>query len=102
VLLGALWPRYVEANNRLIRDPAAATLRHQLDALVQLAPDSPECAERGRAAHDLLKAYLMMARPEKADASFLVNVLTEVEPTRAGISEGLWKTLAPHLWQFYG
>ncbi|MEE4099061.1 MULTISPECIES: ImcF-related family protein [Pseudomonas syringae group] len=102
VLLGALWPRYVEANNRLIRDPAAATLRHQLDALVQLAPDSPERAERGRAAHDLLKAYLMMARPEKADASFLVNVLTEVEPTRAGISEGLWKTLAPHLWQFYG
>ncbi|WP_163009230.1 ImcF-related family protein, partial [Pseudomonas viridiflava] len=52
VLLGALWPRYVEANNRLIRDPAAATLRHQLDALVQLVPDSPERAERGRAAHD--------------------------------------------------
>lgn len=101
-LLETLWPRYVEANNRLIRDPAAATLRQQLNALVRLAPDSPERAERARDAYAQLKAYLMMARPEKADASLLATTLSDVEPTRTGISPGLWQSLAPNLWRFYG
>ncbi|WLH69948.1 ImcF-related family protein [Pseudomonas sp. FP2309] len=101
-LLETLWPRYVEANNRLIRDPAAATLRQQLNALVKLAPDSPERAERAQEAYAQLKAYLMMARPEKADAGLLVKTLSDVEPSRAGISPGLWQILAPNLWQFYG
>ncbi|WP_177410555.1 ImcF-related family protein [Pseudomonas sp. LH1G9] len=97
VLLETVWPRYVEANNRLIRDPAVAALRQQLTALVKLAPDNPERAERARAAYDQLKAYLMMARPAKADASLLVKTLGEVEPSRAG----LWQALGPTLWQFY-
>ncbi|WP_455884304.1 ImcF-related family protein [Pseudomonas spelaei] len=101
-LLETLWPRYVDANNRLIRDPAAATLRQQLNALVKLAPDSPERAERAQEAYAQLKAYLMMARPEKADAGLLVKTLSDVEPSRAGISPGLWQILAPNLWQFYG
>jgi type VI secretion system protein ImpL len=101
-LLETLWPRYVEANNRLIRDPATAALRQQLSALVKLAPDSPARAERARDAYAQLKAYLMMARPEKADASLLVATLNEVEPTRTGISPGLWQSLAPNLWRFYG
>ncbi|WP_065952865.1 ImcF-related family protein, partial [Pseudomonas sp. 37 R 15] len=101
-LLETLWPRYVEANNRLIRDPAAATLRRQLNALVKLAPDNPERAERAQEAYAQLKAYLMMARPEKADASLLVTTLSNVEPTRTGVSPGLWQSLAPNLWRFYG
>ncbi|OOG84769.1 type VI secretion protein VasK [Pseudomonas sp. A25(2017)] len=100
-LLELLWPRYVEANNRLIRDPAAARLREQLSALVQLAPGSPERAERTRDAYDQLKAYLMMARPEKAEVDLLVKTLGHVEPERDGISPGLWQTFAPNLWQFY-
>ncbi|WP_274603220.1 ImcF-related family protein, partial [Pseudomonas fluorescens] len=101
-LLETLWPRYVEANNRLIRDPAAATLRRQLNALVKLAPDNPERAERAQEAYAQLKAYLMMARPEKADASLLITTLSNVEPTRTGVSPGLWQSLAPNLWRFYG
>lgn len=101
-LLETLWPRYVEANHRLIRDPAVATLREQLNAWVKLAPDSPERADRSRDAYAQLKAYLMMARPEKADAPFLVSTLGESEPARPDISPGLWQTLAPNLWQFYG
>ncbi|NMX42581.1 type VI secretion protein VasK, partial [Pseudomonas veronii] len=58
---------------------------------------NPERAERARAAYDQLKAYLMMARPAKADASLLVKTLGEVEPSRAG----LWQALGPTLWQFY-
>lgn len=101
-LLETLWPRYVEANNRLIRDPATAALRQQLSALVKLAPDSPERAERARDAYAQLKAYLMMARPEKADAGFLVKTLGDTQPTRPGIAPGRWQSLAPNLWQFYG
>ena len=101
-LLKTLWPRYVEANNRLIRDPAAANLHQQLSALLALPPGSAERANRARGAYDLLKAYLMMARPEKADAVFLANVLGNAEPLRAGFSPGLWQGLSPNLWQFYG
>ncbi len=43
----------------------------------------------------------MLAHPEKADASFLAQTLGNAEPTRAGVSPGLWQALAPTLWQFY-
>ncbi|MGE8144301.1 ImcF-related family protein [Pseudomonas frederiksbergensis] len=101
-LLESLWPRYVEANNRLIRDPAVTRLHQQLSALVALPPDSPERAELAHDAYNQLKAYLMMARPEKADAALLVKTLGDAEPTREGLSPGLWQSLSPKLWTFYG
>ncbi|AZE54578.1 putative membrane protein [Pseudomonas synxantha] len=101
-LLDALWPRYVDANNRLIRDPAAANLQRQLNALISLPPGSEQRAERAQGAYEQLKAYLMMARPQKADATFLTKALTNAEPSRAGVSPGLWQGLSPTLWQFYG
>ena len=101
VLLEMLWPRYVEANNRLVRDPAAARLREQLEALVKLAPGSAERVERSAVAYDQLKAYLMMARPEKAEAELLVKTLAHAEPTREEVAPALWRTLAPGFWQFY-
>ncbi|WP_259198305.1 MULTISPECIES: ImcF-related family protein [unclassified Pseudomonas] len=100
-LLDTLWPRYVEANHRLMRDPAAANLQRQLMALIQLAPDSPERASEARVAYGQLKAYLMLAHPEKTDAEFLAKTLNDAEPLRPGVSPGLWQTLSPDLWQFY-
>ncbi|PBJ01009.1 ImcF-related family protein [Pseudomonas sp. ACN5] len=100
-LLATLWPRYVEANNRLMRDPVAATLQQQLNALIKLAPDSPERSKRAGVAYAQLKAYLMLARPEKTDAAFLAQTLAAVQPLRDGISPGLWQGLSPTLWQFY-
>jgi type VI secretion system protein ImpL len=100
-LLATLWPRYVEANNRLMRDPVAATLQQQLNALLKLAPDSPERSKRAGVAYAQLKAYLMLARPEKADVAFLAQTLGAAQPLRTGISPGLWQGLSPALWQFY-
>ena len=101
-LLETVWPRYVEANNRLIRDPAAANLRRQLNALISLPAGSEQRAARAQSAYEQLKAYLMMARPQKADATFLTKALRNAEPVRDGVSPGLWQSLAPNLWQFYG
>lgn len=100
-LLAVMWPRYVEANNRLMRDPAAENLKRQLASLAASPADSSRRAKGAHNAYVQLKAYLMMARPEKVDAAFLVKALGHAEPTRIGVSPGLWKGLSPSLWQFY-
>lgn len=100
-LLKALWPRYVSANNRLMRDPAAANLKAELADLLRLPPASPERAAGAKLAYDQLKAYLMMARPERTDAAFLTRTLTAAEPGRADITTGAWQGIAPNLWRFY-
>jgi type VI secretion system protein ImpL len=99
--LDALWPLYVEANTRLMRDPAVDRLQRQLRAWVNLPADSPKRGAQAAVAYERLKAYLMLVRPEKADPVFLAKVLTESEPTRTGVSPGLWQGLSPGLWQFY-
>lgn len=100
-LLAVLWPRYTQANNRLMRDVAAKHLEQQLTDLAALPADSPERASRAEEAHAQLKAYLMMARPEKADPEFLTKVLTREESSRPGVTPGLWQELSPNLWAFY-
>ena len=101
-LFEVVWPRYVEVNNRLMRDPAAANLQRQLNALISLPPGSEQRAERAQSAYEQLKAYLMLARPQKANAVFLTKALSNAEPSRVGVSPGLWQGLSPTLWQFYG
>lgn len=83
----AVWPLYTQANNQLLRDPAVAELEKRLKAVVNLPPASPQRAKRAQQTYDYLKAYLMLARPEKADAAFLAQTLGTAEPA---------------LWTFYG
>jgi len=100
-LLDAMLPWYGVANNRLIRDPANAALAQKLSALVNSAPNSDQRAQRAKPGYNQLKAWLMMARPDKADSAFYARTLKTVQPTRTGISTGLWQSLAPDLWAFY-
>ncbi|QXF33939.1 type VI secretion protein VasK [Photorhabdus luminescens] len=100
-LLTTVLPYYAQVNNRLIRDKAAAVLHAKLSALVNLPPGSPLRAKWAQAGHDQLKAYLMMAQPEKADAAFLTRILNENEPERAGIAPGVWLDASWGLWKFY-
>ncbi|WP_160287340.1 ImcF-related family protein [Pseudomonas knackmussii] len=100
-LLNALWPSYAEANNRLLRDVADKDLKQRLTAFAALPPGSPERAARAVEGHDQLKAYLMLARPEKADAAFLTKALHALEKDRPDIKPGLWQGLSPNLWAFY-
>ncbi|WP_428944131.1 ImcF-related family protein [Pantoea sp. FN060301] len=100
-LLDALLPWYGVANNRLIRDPANAALTQKLSALANSAPNSDQRAQLAKPGYDQLKAWLMMSRPDKADGAFYARTMKDVQPTRTGISTGLWQSLAPDLWAFY-
>ncbi|WP_194761452.1 ImcF-related family protein [Pantoea ananatis] len=100
-LLGAVLPWYGVANNRLIRDPANQALTQKLSALANTAPNSDQRAQLAKPGYDQLKAWLMMARPDKADGAHYARTLKAVQPTRTGISTGLWQSLSPDLWAFY-
>ncbi|MTD42496.1 type VI secretion protein VasK [Erwinia sp. CPCC 100877] len=100
-LLAAMLPWYGVANNRLIRDPASESLVRNLTLLANSAPNSPERVALAKPGYDQLKAWLMMARPDKADAAFYARTLKMTQPKRPGISTGLWQSLAPDLWAFY-
>ena len=100
-LLDAMLPWYGVANNRLIRDPANAALIQKLNALANSEPNSDRRAQLAKPGYDQLKAWLMMARPDKVDGAFYAQTLKAVQPTRTGISTGLWQSLSPDLWAFY-
>jgi len=100
-LLSAMLPWYGVANNRLLRDPASAALSQALTALANSAPNSDQRAQLAKPGYDQLKAWLMMARPDKADGEFYAQTMKAVQPTRAGISTSLWQSLSPDLWAFY-
>lgn len=100
-LLDAMLPWYGVANNRLIRDPANEALTQKLSALANSAPGSDQRAQLAKPGYDQLKAWLMMARPDKADGAFYAQTMKTVQPTQMGISASLWQSLAPDLWAFY-
>ncbi|AXU94191.1 type VI secretion protein VasK [Erwinia persicina] len=100
-LLAAVLPWYGVVNNRLIRDPASAALTQKLSALAGSAPNSDRRAQLAKPGYNQLKAWLMMAHPDKADGAFYAQTMKTVQPARTGISTGLWQSLAPDLWAFY-
>ncbi|WP_404691668.1 ImcF-related family protein [Raoultella ornithinolytica] len=100
-LLSAMLPWYGVASNRLIRDPANTALTQKLNALANSAPNRDLRAQLAKPGYDQLKAWLMMSRPDKVDGAFYAQTLKTVQPTRMGISTGLWQSLSPDLWAFY-
>ncbi|HDX8854779.1 TPA: type VI secretion protein VasK, partial [Klebsiella michiganensis] len=100
-LSAALMPWYGRASNRLIRDAAMQALTQKLTVLANLPPRSPQRATLAKAGYDQLKAYLMMARPDKADAALYVQVMKTTAPSRPGLSPALWQSIAPDLHAFY-
>nr|WP_300005903.1 ImcF-related family protein [uncultured Cedecea sp.] len=100
-LLDAMLPWYGIVNNRLIRDPASVALSQQLSALVNSPPNSDQRQKQVKQGYDQLKAWLMMSRHDKVDGAFYARTMKAVQPSRPGISDGLWQSLAPDLWAFY-
>jgi len=100
-LLAALWPRFTRASQTLLRDEAARNLEQRLGALANPPPESPELSTGVAGARDQLKAYLMLAQPERVDADFLARELGTATAARAGVEAARWQQLAPSLWEFF-
>ena len=68
-----------------MRDATADHLKQQLNAFVQLPPASDARMQGTQRTYDVLKAYLMMTRPDKADEGWLAkNVLITAETPECG------------------
>ncbi|EKS7109929.1 type VI secretion protein VasK [Enterobacter ludwigii] len=99
--LAALWPLYAKNNAQLMRDATADSLRQQLNAFVQLPPASGARMQGTQHTYDVLKSYLMLARPDKADAGWLAKNVLKALPKRQNVPDGTWQDLAPKLLGFY-
>ncbi|WP_329911752.1 ImcF-related family protein [Serratia quinivorans] len=99
--LTTLWPLYARNNALLMRDAIAEHLKQQLNAFVQLAPASDARTQGTQRTYDVLKDYLMLARPDKADAEWLAKDVLTAWPKRQGVPDGTWQELAPKLLGFY-
>ncbi len=100
-LLNSLWASYTRINTPLIRDAVVQHLQQQLSVFQALPADSPLRGARAKETYSLLKAYLMMTKPEKMDAEFFTQTLMKSWPQRDGVKPGLWQGTAPDLLTFY-
>ena len=99
--LNALWPLYARSNQALMRDVLAEELHRQLTAFVQLPPASEARTAATQKSYNLLKGYLMLTRPAKADAAWFAASMPKAWPERAGVPTSAWQTLAPKLLGFF-
>jgi type VI secretion system protein ImpL len=106
-LLAALWPAYGIASNRILIQPIQTRLESKLQQLASLS--EAEIASGGeaqlKAAYATLKTYLMLAKPEHADAPFLKAQLLAMEeparPPNSALSYGAWEDLRQRLIGFH-
>jgi type VI secretion system protein ImpL len=106
-VLAALQSAHESAARRILVDPLRLKLEGRLRQLASLS-DS-EIASGGnaqvQAAYDTLKTYLMLARPELADAAFLAPQLIATgipaRPHDSTLAPGTWDDLRRHLLAFY-
>ncbi|WP_081067663.1 ImcF-related family protein [Burkholderia stagnalis] len=106
-LLDALWPGYALAANRTLITPIREKLEQRLHQLASLS--DAEIASGGnaqvQAAYDTLKAYMMLAKPERAVAAFLMPQLaataTPARSTNSPLSSGAWDDLRQHTIAFF-
>lgn len=102
VLLSAVWPGYQSAAGRILVAPIQQKLEERLRQLASMSDE--EIASGGntqaQAAYDTLKAYLMLAKPERAMASFLTPHLVSTDvparPLSSPVSSGTWEDLREH------
>ncbi|WP_374626010.1 ImcF-related family protein [Pandoraea sp.] len=98
-ILNALWPSYVSAAQIFLMAPVRLALEGRLMRLASLS--DAEIADSGNvqadAAHDTLKAYLMLANPARSDTAFLtpqlLNTEEPVRPNHSDLSPGAWRDL---------
>ncbi|CAG9186068.1 ImcF-related family protein [Cupriavidus pinatubonensis] len=102
-VLAALWKPYAKASRDILVSPAAQDLEATLVDLSQLQTSglNEEASKWALQGHDTLKAYLMLAHPERVDAAFLAQQLAQHWTTDARIPPGQKQDLAERFARFY-
>nr|WP_251164520.1 ImcF-related family protein [Cupriavidus pauculus] len=102
-VLAALWKPYAKASQDILVTPVAQNLESTLVDLSQLRTDglSEETAKWALDGRDTLKAYLMLAHPERVEPAFLSQKLAAHWSTDARITPGQKQDLAERFGKFY-
>jgi len=100
-LLDALWQPYKTVAARNLQQPVAQALERQLAGLSQIRADEQQDHDAQQLAYNRLKAYLMLATPSRADASFLKAQLPDVWPAPANMRAGEWLDTSQRLAGFW-
>jgi type VI secretion system protein ImpL len=106
-LLNAIWPGYQNAAAHVLIAPIHEKLEDRLRQLASMSDE--EIASGGnaqaQAAYDTLKAYLMLAKPERAAAAFLTKQLMATDvparPMNSPLTSGTWEDLRQHTVAFF-
>ncbi|MEM5326212.1 ImcF-related family protein [Paraburkholderia sp. JHI2823] len=106
-LLAAIWPGYQNAAGRVLVGPIREKVEDRLRQLASMSDE--EIASGGstqvQAAYDTLKAYLMLAKPERAAAAFLTPQLIATtvpsRPLNSPLTSGTWEDLRQHTIAFF-
>ncbi|MFL9904365.1 ImcF-related family protein [Paraburkholderia fungorum] len=102
-VLAALWPVYAQASKRALITPLQQNLEAQLTDLGQMQTTQIDDQTNRLASdgHKALKAYLMMADPSRADATFMTPLLQRYWITNANLPTGEKLDLSERLLGFY-
>ncbi len=102
-VLAALWKPYAKASRDILVTPVAQDLEATLVDLSQLqtANLDDNTAKWALEGHSTLKAYLMLAHPERVDPAFLAQQLAQHWSTDARITPGQKLDLGERFARFY-
>ncbi|MDR5736269.1 ImcF-related family protein [Caballeronia sp. LZ025] len=100
-LLDALWQPYQTVAAQNLRQPVVQALESQLTTLSQTRSDEQQSHDVQQRAYNRLKAYLMLANPTRADASFLKTQLMDLWPAPSDMRAGEWLDTSQQLMAFW-
>ncbi|WP_354685087.1 ImcF-related family protein [Cupriavidus necator] len=102
-VLDALWKPYTQASRQLLTTPVQHDLEATLVDLAQMQITTldDQTSKWALGGHQGLKAYLMLAHPERAEAAFLTPQLLQHWSTDARITPGERQDLSERLLKFY-
>lgn len=102
-VLAALWKPHTQAVRQQLIAPVQQTLEASLTDLGQLQTASldDQTSRWAMSGRDGLKAYLMLAEPERAEPAFLAQQMAQAWTTEARVTPGEQQDLAERLFRFY-
>lgn len=101
-LYHALWQKYYKTNQENVIKPLKLWLNSQLTRLIYTPTNKAKYNKLVDNGYDILKSYLMLGYPDKADGQYLGQFVTQHWKHDNDITDGDWQRLMPELITFWG